>query len=283
MRNPQTQGQHDGSRTPPDPDLLLTVSIVTFEPDIAELDATLKSLTKALSALDKAAVAITITDNSAQDRLSVFLQSALKGWNYRLIHGQGKVGFGCGHNLAIARLGQFHLILNPDIEMEPDALQKALDFMQAHPSCALLSPHAVWPDGKRQYLCKRYPAAIDLLIRGFAPQAIRKHFKARLDRYEMQAETQADVFWNPPIVSGCFMFFRSSVLYDLGGFDPGYFLYFEDFDLSIRCGRHAAIAYVPQLRVVHAGGHASRKGGWHIRQFIRSARRFYATHGLKIL
>ena len=79
-----------------------------------------------------------------------------------------------------------------------------------------------------------------------------------------------DVLWDPPIVSGCFMLFRTDVLQQLEGFDPRFFLYFEDFDISLRAGRVSRIAYVPQVKVVHHGGHASRKGWRHIWMFGRS-------------
>lgn len=262
---------------------LLTVSIVTFEPDLTELKLTLESLAGALDHFDPALIAITLIDNSPEDKVSPLLKAVLGGWNFTLIHGQGNVGFGHGHNLALSRLGQYHLILNPDIELAPDALQEAVQFMQEHPSCGLVSPYATWPDGRRQYLCKRFPAVFDLLLRGFAPEIIRNLFRIRLRRYEMFNETQDEIFWNPPIISGCFMFFCGMTLRETGGFDPRYFLYFEDFDLSIRCAKLADIAYVPTIKIIHAGGHASRKGAWHIRQFAQSAARFYAIHGYKFI
>ncbi|WP_226622864.1 glycosyltransferase [Brucella anthropi] len=265
------------------PNLLLTISIVTFKPDPIELRSTLDSLAGALSGFDRAQIAITIVDNSPEDTISDLLQTALKSWNYKLIQGHGNIGFGRAHNLALQTTGQYHLVLNPDIQMEPDALQLSINFLNKNPICGLISPHAIWPDGRRQYLCKQFPAIFDLFLRGFAPSIIRKVFKNRLSRYEMRSETQDNVFWAPPIVSGCFMFFRGSVISRLGGFDPRYFLYFEDFDLTLRCGTIATIAYVPAVKVIHSGGHASRKGAWHIRQFIRSATRFYMAHGLRII
>src|SRR5690606_12879181 len=100
--------------------------------------------------------------------------------------------------------------------------------------------------------------------------------------YEMQAETQQAIYWNPPIVSGCFMFFRSTILKNTGSFSDKFFLYFEDFDLSLRMRKIADTAYVPAVRVVHSGGHASKKGFWHIKIFIRSAIIFYRIHGVKL-
>jgi len=67
------------------------------------------------------------------------------------------------------------------------------------------------------------------------------------------------IFWDPPIVSGCFMLFRTDVLKSLGGFDPNFFLYFEDFDLSLRASRLTRLAYVPTVRIIHFGGYASER------------------------
>ncbi|MCU7878572.1 MAG: glycosyltransferase family 2 protein, partial [Candidatus Thiodiazotropha sp. (ex Lucinoma borealis)] len=81
------------------------------------------------------------------------------------------------------------------------------------------------------------------------------------------------------MASGCFMFVRHSVLDKVKGFSPDFFVYFEDFDLSIRIGKHSNIAYVPEVRIVHGGGNASKKGLKHIIMFAKSAFVFYRKHG----
>jgi GT2 family glycosyltransferase len=83
------------------------------------------------------------------------------------------------------------------------------------------------------------------------------------------------------MVSGCFMFFRRPVLEKLGGFDGSFFLYFEDFDLSLRAATQGEVAYVPAVRIQHDGGAAARKGLRHIRWFATSALHFYRLHGWK--
>jgi len=262
---------------------LLTISIVTFNPDFDELKKTLDSLKTALRKLAPETFSITIIDNSFSNEVVSFLLRGYAELHIKLIQGQGNIGFGRAHNLAIQHLGEFHLILNPDIQLSPDALINAITFMRANRNCGLLSPHAVWPNGQKQYLCKRYPAVFDLILRGFAPQSVRSLFSARLAHYEMQNETQNVVYWNPPIVSGCFMFFRSISLKKAGGFSDKFFLYFEDFDLSLRVRKTTDTAYVPGVRVVHAGGRASKKGFWHIKKFAQSAITFYRIHGVKLL
>ncbi|HET8710499.1 MAG TPA: glycosyltransferase family 2 protein, partial [Spongiibacteraceae bacterium] len=138
-------------------------------------------------------------------------------------------------------------------------------------------------DGNRQYLCKRYPSVLDLLIRGFAPRVVRRFFVRRLASYEMRDILADEVVWNPLIISGCFMLLRSSILTKIRGFNPQYFLYFEDFDLSLRAAKVTQIAYVPSVQIIHYGGHAARKGLRHVLLFVRSAVTFFNSHGWKWL
>jgi len=202
-----------------------------------------------------------------------------------IVEGQGNVGYGRGHNLAIERTStRYHLILNPDIELESDALIQAIAFMDAHPEVGLLSPLILEEDSSQQFLCRRYPTVFDLFIRGFLPRSLRKPFQARLARYEMRDVIgDSNIVWDPPIVSGCFMLFRTEVLKQLNGFDPRYFLYFEDYDLSLRTHDVARVAYVPSVRVLHHGGDAAAKGWTHIKLFVASAYKFFNRFGWKWL
>ena len=272
----------------------LSVSLVTFHPDVPRLAATIDSFGHAVSiyAENRGLLAIEfIVVNNGPDQDSEIIYGLLDRFlgnlsdvHARVVSGHGNVGFGRGHNIAFSgSIGEFHLILNPDVEVSGDALLVAMEFMQLHPECGLLTPAAYRIDGSRQYLCKRYPTVFDLLLRGFAPAAVRRRFEGRLKRYEMRDSNWEDVFWDPPIVSGCFMLFRTDVLRRVGGFDSGYFLYFEDFDLSLRSAKVSRAAYVPGVRIIHHGGHAARKGWRHVSMFASSAARFLGTHGWRWL
>lgn len=256
----------------------LSVSIVLYRPDLALLEATLGALERACR---EAGVSpcLLLVDNGGRGQFLQDMAPLPADWRVRVLSGHGNVGFGAGHNLCLGELETYHLILNPDLELAPDALKNALFFLESNPDCGLVVPSASWGDGRVQYLCKRMPTVFDLLLRGFAPGWLRSRFQERLARYEMRDLIGERVLWDPPIVSGCCMLFRSSVLQLLGGFDPRYFLYFEDFDLAIRAGGRARLAYLPAFRVVHHGGHAARKGWSHIGMFLRSAVIFFRKYG----
>jgi GT2 family glycosyltransferase len=260
----------------------LTACVVVFKPDRPTVTRTLKSLKQALHFLPPQLVKLTIVDNSPGNADHIWLQEVLGEFPCEIISGQGNVGFARANNLVLGNVGKYHLVLNPDVEMEADALEQALAFMRDNDNCALLTPQAFNPDGSKQYLCKRYPTLFDLFLRGFAPAWLKSSFRKRLDRYEMRDRPANAIAWDPPIVSGCFMLFRGEVFEKLQGFDPRYLLYFEDFDISLRTGEIARIAYVPSVQIVHEGGRAADKGPWHIWQFMRSAAIFFRQHSMKI-
>lgn len=265
----------------------LTISIVVYRPDQTLLLRTLRSLSVAgatFAAASQLSMHLYLVDNGGLPDISSTLGELEKvGLGCTVLSGHGNVGYGCGHNLAIERVAsRYHLILNPDIEMEPDVLVRAMTFMNEHIDAGLLAPAVVDDSGQVQYLCRQFPTLTDLFVRGFMPRAAQSFFAARLARYEMRAQiNERDMLWDPPIISGCFMLFRTDVLRKLAGFDARYFLYFEDYDLSLRAHDVARVVYVPTVRVLHHGGGASRKGFAHIRMFVASAFKFFNRFGWK--
>ncbi|WP_321898397.1 glycosyltransferase family 2 protein [Paraburkholderia heleia] len=270
--------------------VVVSVSVVVFHPDRDLLARTFASLARAGAALTRAEPGMSIhmylVDNGGMPEVRGSLAALSQaGISCTVIAGHGNVGYGRGHNLAIERASsRYHLVLNPDVDIDSSALVEAVTFLEAHPEAGLLTPAIVDDSGQLQYLCRQYPTLVDLFVRGFLPRAARRPFEARLARYEMRAQINArDTIWDPPIVSGCFMLFRTSVLKKLAGFDARYFLYFEDYDLSLRAHDVARVVYAPSVRVLHHGGGASRKGLAHIRMFLTSAFKFYNRFGWKWL
>ena len=288
----------------------LGVSIVSFHTPRRQLLGLLESLAfaceRARAKLPLEQVSISIIDNSVDgephqeqfspgDMRELAASSLPSGCELRLLHGHGNIGYGAAHNLAIR---QFHsrdgcedssetrpeycLLLNPDVEFDPDALAAGLAYLNENPQAVLVSP-AASRNGEPQYLCKRYPSLLLLFLRGFAPAFLRAPFARRLAEYEMRDLPGDRPSSGIPIASGCCMLCRSDALGEIGGFDEGFFLYFEDFDLSLRLGRVGRLVHLPAMRIRHGGGGAAGKGLRHILLFCRSAWRFFHRHGWKWL
>jgi GT2 family glycosyltransferase len=271
----------------------LTISIVTYQPDLALLERCLATLAISLQAARDEGMLrvanVALVDNTGS-RVTAEAVVALGEARFKdcgvimsYLHRHANIGFGSAHNLVMhGGNTHYHLVLNPDVELAPDALIAALGFLEANPDIGVLAPAVFAHDGKREFLCKRYPSILDLMLRGCAPSPLRRLFRKRLERYEMRDSLATGEHISPvPMMSGCFMLVRRKAIEATGGFDPQYFLYFEDFDWSLRLNRVTASAYVPAVRVVHHGGGASRKGWRHVVLFARSAVRFYNKHGWK--
>ena len=270
---------------------VLSISIVTYKTDLEIFRALLDSLSLSVMALgrnkgEEQLPVISILDNSMDREELLNIKAVIEdAWHFNAVsveQADKNLGYGSGHNRCMEGLNsRYHLVLNPDVLLQPDALQQALDYMDANPDVGLLTPFATDSSGIQTFLCKQYPAVTDLFLRGFVPGSFRKRFIDRLDRYELRDVTRDAPVKGIPIASGCFMLFRTSVLQAIGGFSPRYFMYFEDFDLCMRLHGKADIAYVPSVKMLHAGGDAAKKGFRHIWMFSVSAYRFFSCWGWK--
>ena len=264
----------------------LSVSIVSYAPDLAVLRETLRTLGVALaqgrSSGSLREAKVVLVDNGPGAQLAPALRALEPSLSYEVISGHGNVGYGRGNNLSLLSSdAEFHLVMNPDVSLAPDALHEALRFMAANPQVIILAPEARDAAGERLYLCKRYPSVLALVVRGFAPRFIKNFFEEKLASYEMRDLPRDRPSTGIPLLSGSFMFCRRAPVAAIGGFAEDFFLYFEDFDLSMRAAARGELAWVPAARITHHGGYAAKKGWRHLLLFASSAFKFFNRHGWK--
>jgi len=266
----------------------LSISLVVYQSDRKLLKETLQSLSQAVLFAQKKnqleGCFLTVVDNDIDinnDEIEGFIRSYwLK--EFQLLKPEKNLGYGVGHNLAItSRCESVHLVINPDIFIDKLAIINAIELMKIHSDVGLLTPYSQKTNGEKEYLCKEYPSLLVLLLRGFAPTWVKTLFNAKLSSYELRGMPET---LNKDVVftSGCFMFCRGSALKEIEGFNTDFFLYFEDFDLTLRLKKTWNILYAPSVKVTHHGGHAAKKGHKHIRLFLHSAWIFFNLHGWKL-
>jgi hypothetical protein len=277
-RSKELDGEDIGSSRPVDSQLENSEPVSELKPDLQGAGPDKQGSTQSIP--------VYLIDNSELSELSLAdfedtrLQADHLGLELRLLHGHGNVGYGAAHNLLINDLkSDFHLMLNPDVVLDKQFFATGINYLIAQKDVALVSPMASHENGETQFLCKRYPSVFTLFVRGFLPRNSHKIFTKRLARYEMRDLHAKQINDGIHIASGCCMLTRSSALTAIKGFDARYFLYFEDFDLSLRIRQQGSIAYLPTMKIVHGGGYAARKGFSHVSMFIRSAIRFFVIHG----
>jgi GT2 family glycosyltransferase len=266
---------------------------VCFNSSEDELQTLIGSLLNAIKlckdSTNLALIPIYLVDNSEKDNLSlklfISLQKEAEELNVQLhlMHGHGNIGYGAAHNLVISKItSDFHLLLNPDLNLDQNCVRAGISYLIENEAVVMASPYAAYENGEKQYLCKRYPSVFTFVVRGFFPKFLKKFSAKRLARFEMHELPESHPTTNIPIVSGCYMLCRTKALQQLGGFNEKFFLYFEDFDLSLRLTTIGKIAYVPAMRITHTGGNAAMKGLSHIRMFAQSGIRFFNIHGWRV-
>ncbi len=270
----------------------LSVSIVLHHNPVELLLSTINSLYKAsLLALDEGqleSVSVLLIDNSQSPAYGAQVREALQVVQYddffflHYIEAEDNRGFGAGHNRVLGEISSdYHLVLNPDVELADSALSRGLSSLLDDATLSLVSPRVVGSTGEQEFLCKSYPSVWVLLLRAFAPAVVRRYFKTQLDIYEVRELCEGDQAGEVLLASGCFMLMRSDAFIAAGGFNENYFLYFEDFDLSLRLGERGRLLFCPAMEITHHGGYAASKGFRHIGLFIKSGARFFNDHGWK--
>ncbi|GAB6067990.1 glycosyltransferase family 2 protein [Methylothermus subterraneus] len=267
------------------PDLI--ASIVVYRSPLPALEKALFHLRQAgecaVAQGQLGAFKVVLVDNASGPEYRRALQDLIRRWRQslrlELILSPANGGYGLGHNQVATQGGDFRLVLNPDVFLETKGLAAALEFLKEHPEVGVVVPRALDGQGQRAYLCKRYPSVLVLALRGFAPAWLRAPFRSLLAAYEMRDLNWDRAQFDLSLVSGCCLLVRGRVWRQTGGFDPQYFLYFEDFDFSLRARRIAKIAYLPDFQIVHLGGGAARKGIRHTIWFLRAAFRFFRQYG----
>ena len=268
----------------------LSVSIVLYNSPPDMLRRVLSSLHASAQDAHAAAclerVSVDVVDNSSDPAARQALATLVREWPdggfFQLAYraqAQNR-GFGAGHNSVLGSLhSDVHLILNPDAELAEDALRVGLAWLADDQEVVLVSPRVAGDDGRQEFLCKRYPSVLVLALRAFAPAVVQRLFHRRLYDYEMRDACAGDAAVDVKLASGCFMLVRTVALRAAGGFSEDFFLYFEDFDLSLRLSGQGRLVFVPAMRIVHHGGYAATKGLRHVRYFIRSGITFFNKHG----
>lgn len=224
-------------------------------------------------------VELVIVDNSP----SKVLKSTLDDLPIKYHHYGFNAGYGQGHNKAldICSESKYHVIINPDIIISPMSIEALIDFMDANPNIGIACPKVLNTDGSLQHLNKRYPTVFDLFARRFIPNFLLQFLQKRLDRFEMKDVGYASIT-DVEFTTGCFMFCRKSVLQQIGGFDPRYFLHLEDCDLG-RMVQEAGYrtVYFPGATVVHEWRREPHKNYQMLLTMVVSMFRYFNKWGWK--
>ncbi len=158
---------------------------------------------------------------------------------------ENNIGYGAGINKGAAKAkGEYLFILNPDTLVLPGAIEKLANYLDTNPNVAIAAPLLLDPQ-KKPYPWVGSQALTPL-------QGILSHsFINKIwPRHGFWIETKNLTRATPAaVVPGTAFMVRKSVFNEVGGFDPEFFLYFEESDLCRRISQ--PVYLLPEAKIIH--------------------------------
>jgi GT2 family glycosyltransferase len=167
------------------------------------------------------------------------------------------LGYGRANNKAFEKAtGRYFFILNSDTEVPPGSLRNLLEFLDDNPKVGALGAKLVLPDGSTQISWAREQGLLWVICEQFYLD--RLPFIKQLIFGSTHAGSH-DRIRRVDQVCGAALLVRSEVFKEVKGFDPAFFMYYEDTDLCIRIRRAGHdIFFLPSAPILHHLGGSSQ-------------------------
>ena len=197
-----------------------------------------------------------VVDNASEDDSAGYVSATFP--EARLVRNADNRGFGqaCNQGVAVSG-GEYVLFLNPDTECRPGSLTSLVRLLQDDGGIGATGPRLLTEDGRPSRSCFRFhtlwrPTLNLPPLRWVAGERLALHYAPE----HPSIREGGPVDW----LSGACLLVRKTALEQVGGFDAGYFMYFDDTDLCHRLATAGwRVVYVPSIEVVHHGAQSSRR------------------------
>ncbi|MEP1151405.1 MAG: glycosyltransferase family 2 protein [Balneola sp.] len=202
-------------------------------------------------------VEIIIVDNNSQDDSIEYLSRNHD--DIKFIQNIDNRGFSKANNQGLSQAnGTYTLIINPDTILEENSLVCLKEFLDSNNNCGAAGFKVINPDGTFARECRR--SIPDLKSAIFRVLSLDVLFpKSRFFGGRYLAWLDKSKITRVPVISGAGMFWKTSLLKSLNGFDEEFFMYGEDDDLCLRMkNSEKSIYYFPEAKMVHFKGESER-------------------------
>lgn len=222
-------------------------------------------------------VTVHVVDNASPGDDWAVLQAAYadRGWGDRvtLHRSADNLGFGRGNNLVLRVLGVLDgasppaappgpdklFLLNPDARLENEAIAILADVLDARPRVAAAGARLLAPGSPPLPVTGafRFPSLVSEFSDALALGPVARRLAHRTVPLPPDLPS-GPVDW----VTGSAVMFRREALAAVGGFDPVFFLYYEEVELMHRLRRAGwEVWHVAEAQVLHEGGAATKMVG----------------------
>jgi len=230
----------------------VSVIIINYNSSAYTLDCIASVLEKTSPSIS---LEIIVVDNNSKQEEFAALEAGLPlRENITLVSSRINTGFG-GGNMFGAQFasGEYLLFLNNDTLLMNDCIGMHVEFHRNNPKAGVTSAQNYDQHGKFVPSFDHNKGLRKLL---FGRSFLEKNYA---ETHPKRKKEHTDVI-EPHFINGAFMFFKSSIFGEIGGFDTNIFLYFEEMDISHRLRQKGYRTFLlPQTKIVHYQGGSSAK------------------------
>ncbi len=190
---------------------------------------------------------IIVADNCSTDGSVEFVRANYP--NIRIIQNTRNGGYAGGYNDALKQVNtKYFVLLNQDVEVTEQWVEKVIDVMEADEQIAAAQPKLrAFHD--REYF--EYAGGSGGFLDNMSYAFCRGRLFETMEKDEGQYDDVKEIFW----ASGACLFVRSDVYIKAGGLDEDFFAHQEEIDLCWRINNmNYKIVCVPQSVIYHVGG-----------------------------
>lgn len=190
---------------------------------------------------------IWVVDNASTDGSIEALQVHYP--EVHLVRNEVNLGFAAANNQAFFRMaGRYAILLNSDARLLHGAARALYDYMEGHPDVGMACGQLLNPDGSLQRSVANFPSWITLL----GNETVLNLLFPK--RYPGKRRVSPDPVEVESGIGAC-LILRKEAIDRIGGFDEGYFFFFEETDYARRMWANGwKVVFVPQARIVHEQG-----------------------------
>jgi GT2 family glycosyltransferase len=166
----------------------------------------------------------------------------------------GNLGFCAASNVGLRRAkGRHAVLLNNDTIVLPDALERCVRYLDAHPEVGAAGLQLLNPDGSRQNSIHNYPGLLTEIVPKWALETFfPRRYPSKRYHHPEPIEVEA--------VLGACLFVRREAWESVGLLPEDYFFFLGETDWCLQIARAGwRLVHIPDARVIHVLGASSKK------------------------
>lgn len=213
---------------------------------------------------------VVVVDNDSCD--SSMMEIETIDLPLKVIKNSQNRGFGAACNQGAAESkSDYILFLNPDTYLFKNSLTRPIEFMQAEEGAkvGICGIQLLDSNNEVSQTCTYFPTSTAFIAKALGLNSLLPRvLSKRLPKIYM---TDWDYSYNRQVdqVIGAFFLIRRTLFEKLDGFDPRFFVYFEEVDLSLRALKQGWTSYyLSDVRAFHKGNGSSEQ--------VKAHRLFYS-------